>query len=401
MKTTKRILAMLLVMFMLAATLVSCGKDKGEIMAVYNGDEYIYENDTDYSDFFMMKSYEYVSTTGNTTLSGDDYNSIVEESIKETIVWREMNAQFKELGYFVDEESVKEAALADAKYFDASYTGGYSAFLESWNLSEDAFTMFNKYDAMLEMAAEKIMNVTKPTEEEAHDYYMDYSYNYVVKPHYSVSTIVLQVTDTVSKDDALADAKSYIEMLQSGRTWEEVKMAASIKYNIENGMIYSQYLTGEEKLYLESFEEINDLDATIAAIDADFKAENGVSYDEMFPNGFEAYAKSNGLTEGSDAYNKAEKIHYDYTAKVYNAQYAYIITTAWEDGKTYSEPLWHGGMNCYAIVTFNSIVDKSGFMAFDEVKDEIIEEMFEAEKENAINKYISNIYNRAMYGMEN
>ena len=93
MKTTKKILSLLLAVFMLAGMLVSCGKDKGELIATY-GDNSIYENDTDYSDFFMINSYYYVSSTGKTTLSGDDYTAVVEESVKNTIIWREMNAQF-------------------------------------------------------------------------------------------------------------------------------------------------------------------------------------------------------------------------------------------------------------------------------------------------------------------
>lgn len=396
MKTTKKILSLLLAVFMLAGMLVSCGKDKGELIATY-GDNSIYENDTDYSDFFMMNSYYYVSSTGKTTLSGDDYTAVVEESVKNTIIWREMNAQFKEIGYTVDEEAVKDAALEDAQYFDSSYTGGYAAFLEAWNLSEDAFTMFNKYEAMLDVAAVKIMNVTEPTEEEVYNYYVANSADYVIDPHYSLSTIVVQATDDVSVSEALADAKSYIDMLQSGKSWEEVKSASDIKYNIENGMMYSQFLSGEEKVYLSSFVPVSDLDAALAAIDADFKAENGVSFDEMFPEGFEAYVAANGLTGGSDAYNTADKLFYNYSAKVYNTEYAYIITTAWENGKTYAEPLYHAGLNCYAVITFNSLVEKASFESFDDVKDEISAEIFESEKETAINKYISQVYIQAVY----
>lgn len=388
----------MLVLLMLAATLVSCGEDKGQIMAVYNGDEYVYENDTDFSDFFMIKSYEYLISTGNTTLSGDDYNSVVSDSARSTIVWREMNVQFKELGYTVDDDAVKKATLEDVEYFDENYSGGYSAFIKAWNLSDGAFDMFNKYDAMLDVAAEKIMNVSVPTEDEAYAYYLENSFNYVVEPHYSVSTIVLQATDTVKKDEVLKDAENYIEMLQNGKSWEDVKNTALIKYNAENGMTFSQFMTGEEKLYIEKFEKIEDLDAALAQIDSDFKAENEVSFNEMFPDGFEAYAQANGLTEGSEAYDKAMSIYYNYSAKVYIAQYHYIISTAWEDGKTYAEPLWHEGLQCYCVVTFNKIVDKSGFMDFNEIKEDIIEELYESEKEDAITRYTSDLYSKAVYG---
>lgn len=400
MKTTKKILSVLLVFAMLSCLLVSCGKDKGEIIAQYNENEYVYENDTDYNDFFMLKSYQYIVSSGNTTLTNDEYNSIIEDAVKDTIVLREMKKQFKELGYSVETSAVKEATLSDAKYFDENYTGGYSAFISTWGLSEDAFTMFNEYDLMLQMAAEKIKGVSKPTEEEAYDYYLANSDLYVVPPHYSIGNIVLEVTDNVSKETALKDANSYIAMLASGKSWDEVKSAATIKYNYENGMMYSEMFTGTEKKYLSGFEPVNDLDAAIAEIDAEFEKENKMSFKEMFPNGFEAYLKENNITEeDSEKYNEARSLHYNYSAKVYSVTYNYLITTEWEDGKTYSTPIWHEGINSYVIVTFNSIVDKSGFKSFDDVKESIIDEIYTKAMTEATERYKNEIFNKAFYGI--
>ncbi len=401
MKTTKRIIAMLLVALMSLTLLVSCGKeDKGELMATYNnGTDFIYENDIDFKDFFMINSYNYLSQTGKNSLSQEEYQELLSTSFDTTIIWREMNKEFEKLGYSVDEDEVKDAALSDAQQLDASYDGGYAAFRKAWNISEYAFEMLNKYNMMLDMAAEKIMGVTKPTEEEVKQYFIDYSYNYVVMPHYSVSSIVLQVTDKVPESEVLADAQSYIDMLSSGKSWEEVKTAAALKYNFENGMMYSQIFTGEEKLNLQTFSKITDLDAAIAKIDADFKAKNGVSFDDIFPDGFEAYAKANNLTAGSEAYDVAHARFYNYTAQVYKAEFDYIISTAWEDGKTYEKPLYHEGIDCYSVVTFNKVVEEAGFKDFNDVKDQISDDIFATRKQEAVTVYTSDIINRAVYGI--
>lgn len=400
MKTTKKILSVLLVFAMLSCLLVSCGKDKGEIIAQYNENEYVYEKDTDYNDFFMLKSYQFIVSNGSTTLTDSQYNSIVEEAVKDTIVLREMKKQFKELGYSVDADAVKEAALSDAKYFDENYKGGYATFVSTWSLSEGAFTMFNEYDLMLQMAAEKIKGISKPTETEAYDYYIANSDLYVVPPHYSIGNIVLEATDTVSKETALADANSYIAMLKGGKSWDEVKSAAAIKYNYENGMMYSEMFTGIEKKYLSTFEPVNDLDAAIAEIDAEFEKANKMSFKEMFPNGFDAYLKANNITEeDTEKYNAAKELHYNYSAKVYSVTYNHLITTEWEDGKTYSTPIWHDGINAYVIVTFNSVVDKSGFKSFDDVKESIIEEIYSKAMTEATERYKDEIFNKAFYGI--
>lgn len=401
MKTTKRIIAMLLVALMSLTFLVSCGKeDKGELMTTYNnGADFIYENDTDFKDFFMINSYNHLSQTGKSSLTQDEYEEILSSSFNSTIIWREMNKEFEKLGYSVDENKVKDAALKDAQQLDASYDGGYAAFCETWNISEYAFEMLNKYNMMLDMAAEKIMGVTEPTEEEVKQYFVDYSYNYVIMPHYSVSSIVLQVTDKVAESEVLADAQSYIDMLSSGKSWDEVKTAASLKYNYENGMVYSQIFTGEEKLNLQTFAKITDLDAAIAKIDADFKAKNGVSFDEIFPDGFEAYAKANNLTAGSEAYDVAHARFYNYTAQVYKAEFDYIISTSWEDGKTYEKPLYHEGINAYSVVTFNKIVEEAGFKNFDDVKEQIASDIFATRKQEAVAVYTTNIINKAVYGI--
>lgn len=401
MKTTKRILALLLVVLMSLSFFVSCGKDdRGEIMATYNnGTEFIYENDTDFKDFFMLNSYYYLSEQGKNSLTVEEYNKILSTSVESTVIWRKINEDLLANDLSVDEKAVKDAALRDAEQFEKNYKGGYKAFRETWNISESAFEMTNKYGMILDVLAENVLGAKKPTDEEVKQYYVDYSYNYVVMPHYSVSSIVLQVTDKVPANEVLADAQSYIDMLKSGKSWDEVKSAASIKYNYENGMIYSEIFTGEEKVYLKDFVKVTDLDAAIAEIDAAFKAKNGVSFDEIFPNGFEAYAKANNLTAGDEAYNAANDLFYNYTAQVYNAEFKYIISTAWEDGKTYDKPLFHEGTGCYAVVTFNSIVEEAGFADFDTVKDQIASDIFDTRKQEVVSAYTTNIINKYVYGI--
>ena len=142
---------------------------------------------------------------------------------------------------------------------------------------------------------------------------------------------------------------------------------------------------------LLDFKKIEDLDAEIAKIDADFKEKNKVSFKEMFPDGFYEYAKKNSLEKDSADWNKAFEIFFDYSAAVYLAQYNYIIGNSFKEGETYSEPLYHDGFGCYVIFTFDKIKEEASFTPFEDVKKDIIEKLNKDKLNAAADKYIEDL----------
>ena len=59
MKKFRKFIALLMAMALSALPLVSCGNNKEKIVAVYSGDQYIYEDDEDFSDFYNLNRYFY------------------------------------------------------------------------------------------------------------------------------------------------------------------------------------------------------------------------------------------------------------------------------------------------------------------------------------------------------
>ncbi|MGN1094765.1 MAG: hypothetical protein ACI4QR_00085 [Eubacteriales bacterium] len=400
MKTSKRIFILSLA-FMLAAVSffgVSCKKnpDKSKTLyAVYNEDEYVYADDTDFTDILWTSMYNTLLETGKEQLTSEEYSQILESAIRSTILFRTLEKDLKNKGYSVDKDEIKTAATQKAEYYEANYTGGYSKFLEDWHLSKNAFETTEKYSAMLKLVSEKLIETNEVSKEDAYKYYLDNSEDYYNPPAYEIYSLVLQVKNTAdeaSKEETLADAKAYISRLNAGESWEDVKKAAFIKYNVENGAPYSYYLTGKERVSLLSFKKVTDLDAAIAQIEASFKEEHGVSFSEMFPNGFDAYVAEKGLEKGSSEYKKALEIFYNYSAAVYIAEYNYVITTAWKDGATYEKPLYHAGFGCYIIVTFDNIKETAFFTPFDEVKEDIIKAMSDELSQEKTTEYLDKFY---------
>lgn len=397
MRITKKIFALILVVFMVAGSLVSCQKKPDSsrtLYAVYDGSKFIYADDTDFMDFLWTNIYSFAIENGGRQLTSEEYSSMITRSIKSTLVMRTLEKRLKKAGYSVDEDKIRLAAVSDAENFEKNYEGGYEKFLSEWNLSKNALFMVNKYQAMIDLAAEKLSDYKPATDEEANEYYLDNSINYYEPPAYQLYSLVLQVSDpsdSAKKAEVLSDAKAYIERLRAGESWDKVKESAFIKYNEENGCPYSYFLTGKESVSLLDFKKIEDLDAEIAKIDADFKEKNKVSFKEMFPDGFYEYAKKNSLEKDSADWNKAFEIFFDYSAAVYLAQYNYIIGNSFKEGETYSEPLYHDGFGCYVIFTFDKIKEEASFTPFEEVKKDIIEKLNKDKLNAAADKYIEDL----------
>lgn len=198
MRITKKIFALILVVFMVAGSLVSCQKKPDSsrtLYAVYDGSKFIYADDTDFMDFLWTNIYSFAIENGGRQLTSEEYSSMITRSIKSTLVMRTLEKRLKKAGYSVDEDKIRLAAVSDAENFEKNYEGGYEKFLSEWNLSKNALFMVNKYQAMIDLAAEKLSDYKPATDEEANEYYLDNSINYYEPPAYQLYSLVLQVSD--------------------------------------------------------------------------------------------------------------------------------------------------------------------------------------------------------------
>ena len=391
MKNMKRIIAICLLLALSAVMLASCGGKKSQAVATYGGDKYVYEDDTDFFDFYKLNMYHHTLETGETNISNSEYNTILSDAVKSTIMLRVLEEEIAKRGLSVDMDAVNKKAEEDEAIYDKLYEGGFEKFLSDWGLSEDVFVIYNKYEALKEIAKE-YLEIEDVTDAEAQKYYDDNPAKYFKSPHFDVNTLYLQVVkpdDADERKEVYNDAMLYIEMLNSGRSWDDVRETVSLKYNSEHGMIFTEYLSGMQCIAKEYFAYVEDLEAAVKALDDAFFEKNKISFEEMFPDGFDAYAAENKLVKETKAYNEALEIYMNYASERYLAEFRYAITTKWETGKTYSTPIYHASYDSYVVLTFTRIEDMAGEVTFEEAKEEIYGILEAQKKEKAMDNYLS------------
>lgn len=390
MKNFKRIIALCLVIALSAIMLASCNSEKSRAVATYDGDKYVYEDDEDFLDFYNLNRYFYAYETGEDNTDNFEYNKILSNSVKETIIVRVFEEEIKEKEYTLDMNKVYSETANDIASFDSAYSGGFNQFCKDWDVSENVFLLYNKYEAMKELAKEFV--TVHVSESEAKKYYDNNPEKYFKTPHYDVQTLYLQVADPSNEakmNEAYHDAMIYIGLLNGGRSWESVKQTALLKYNANNGAYFTEYLSQLNHVSMKYFLNIMDLETALNSVKAEFEEKNGVSFDEMFPAGFEAYAKENKLMPETKEYNEALELYMNYASKLYNIEFEYAIKTEWEGGKTYHKPVYHAGFNSYVILTFTRIEEEDITITFEEAKESIIEILTEQKKDKAVENYIS------------
>lgn len=389
MKNIKKIIVLILVFAVCAVMLASCGNKKDEAVASFGGDSYIYADDKDFSDFYNLFTYYYKIESVEEEMSTLEYNIILRNSVQATVEMRLLEDESARRGYFIDMEEVEAEAYDDEMVFENAYPGGFATFCEHWGLSEDVFVTLNKYEALRELAKENFFTTQNVKEEEALAYYEKNKDDFIKEPHYEIKELFLQITKDTNKEAVCNDAKVYIGMLDSGRSWENVLNTAKIKYNLENGMIFSHYLTGSEFIEKNELETIGSVNNRMNEISQKFKEEYGISYGEMFPDGFDAYIEKNEIDVDSITYKRILEAHMTYCSEVYNVEMNYAVTEKWETGKCYGFPIYHGGFESYVVLYFSSVEDEEGEVSFEEAKEGIIELILEERREKAFEDFVS------------
>ena len=394
----KRIIASLLVMSVLLIMLVSCdgGRETGMVASFSGG--YIYADDKDYADFYNLNKYYYSLESGKERMSSYDHNMIMSKAVRSTVTLRLLEDEIAHRGISLDMPQIESAARNDAEIYDNAYKGGFEAFCNDWNLSEDVFVTVNKLEAMKKIAQESFVKTDEVTEADAKKYFTENQDEFISTPHYKVNTIFLQLLDpskTANRILVYADALVFIEMLNSGKSWSSVAQTAALKYNLENGMTFSHYLTGSTEISKSDFIHVDEVKGALNELAEKFKEDNGISFEEKFPDGFEKYAEENELVKNTKEYNQAWEIYMNYCSERYMLEYRYAISTAWRTGKTYSKPIYHGGYDSYVILTFADVENDEVEISFDRAKAGIIRKLTAERKEKAFENYISEKIDRA------
>ena len=414
MRNFRKLIAVFMALAVFAVMLVSCGDDKEKPVAVYDGDQYIYESDEDFSDFYNLNRYFYAYERGDEASTYSEYNTVLSNAVKQTVMLRVLGDEIVLHGIKIDEEKIRAEAETDKSTFESSYRGGFAQFREDWGVSEDVFLRHNLYEAIKEI--EKQHAEVEVTDEEAERYYKKNPEKYFKTPHYDVQTLFLQVRDPSNEAEMKAtynDAIIYIQMLNSGRSWDSVQRQASFKYNEANGLVFSEHLSTLNHVSMKYFFEVEDLDATLNKISEQFVnsysdlfkekfpdlvgktvgegtiKNTPLTFDQIFPKGFDAFVSEHNLERGTKNYNFVLEAYMSYSHKVFDAEFNYAITKYWKDETTYSTPIYHSGYNSYVVVTFSHIEEENITIEFEDAKEEIIEILKDQKKDKEAENHIS------------
>ena len=390
MKKIRKIIAILFILAISALAFSSCMGQKQKIIASYGDKQYVYEDDADFLDFYNLNRYFHSYETGDDVTNTSEYNNILSDAVKETIIVRVFEEEMEESGYTIDMDKVRAKAEADVATFNAAYDGGFEQFCKDWSVSKDVFLLYNRYEAMREIAKEYVE--VEVSESEAVEYYNKNPEKYFKTPHYDVRTIFLQITEpsnTSEMAEAYDDAMLYIEMLNSGRSWESVKETAFIKYGESHGTVFTERLTGLNHVYMKYFLNVMDIETAVYIVENQFYEEHGMTFKEMFPGSFEDYVKENELLPETKEYNKALETYMTYSSVIYNIEFEYAIKNYWREGTTYYKPIYHAAYDSFVVVTFDRIEEEEITISFDEAKEDIMKILTENKKDKEVDNYIS------------
>ncbi len=414
MRNFRKLIAVLIALAVFAVVLASCGDDKEKPVAVYDGDQYIYESDEDFSDFYNLNRYFYAYEIGDEASTYSEYNTVLSNAVKQTVMLRILGDKIVFHDVELDEEKIRTEAEVDKATFESSYKGGFAGFCNDWGVSENVFLRHNLYEAIKDIEKQKAE--VEVTDEEAKRYYIKNPEKYFKTPHYDVQTLFLQVRDpsnATEMESTYNDALIYIQMLNSGRSWESVERQASFKYNEANGLIFSEHLSTLNHVSMKYFFEVEDLDASLNKVSEQFVnhyseafkerfpdligktvgegtiKNTPLTFEQIFPNGFDAFVSEHKLERGTKEYNFVLEAYMNYSQKVYDTEFNYAITKYWKNKTTYTKPIYHSGYNSYVVVTFSHIEEENVTIEFEDAKESIIEILEDQKKEKAAENHIS------------
>ena len=414
MRNFRKLIAVFMALAVFAVMLASCVGEKEKPVAVYDGNQYIYESDEDFSDFYNLNRFFYAYEIGSEASTSSEYNTVLSNAVKQTVMTRILGEELLLHGVELDEAKILARAEADKATFESTYDGGFAQFCVNWGVSEKVFVRYNLYEAIKDI--EKQNAEVEVSDEEAERYYKKNPEKYFKTPHYDVQTLFLQVRDPSNEREMKAtynDALIYIQMLNSGRSWESVQRQASFKYNEANGLVFSEHLSTLNHVSMKYFFEVEDLEASVAEIEEQFInnysdafkerfpdlvgktvgegtiKNTPLTFDEIFPGGFDNFVSERKIERGTKEYSFVLEAYMSYSQKMYETKFNHAITKYWKSGTTYSTPIFHAGYNSYVVVTFSRIEEDDITITFEEAKEEIIKILEDQKKDKAAENHIS------------
>lgn len=363
MKRFAKLICLLLAVSLIAAMFVSCKKDKGEIIAVYN-DTPVYEADVE-----ELLSYKMATElAGGATES--ELQTLLEEAVTTYVQFLMLELDLKEQGIKVDESYVNKEFEAAKEELDKSFEGGYSAWTEAYGVSEDFLKEELRRYILAEMYYDLAEEKLEIAEDEIKAYYNANASKYFRGKGYNWSVLfreVKDITDETECQTAKNEAQEYIYRINEGKmTWDEVETQLLERFTEEDGYGKAAYFNGENFTYNTSVIKIDDLDAYLAGLDETYKE------------------RDENAAEDSEAY----ELYMEYIGKCFEAETYYALQNL-NAGEIYEKPIKN--FVGYAIIRLDSYTEESYFIPLDDVREEITEELMSTKIEESFVAYLEEL----------
>ena len=350
MKRSVKILCLLLALAMLTALFAACNKKKGEIIAVYNNTP-VYESEVD-----DIVNYQ-VGINATLTMSSEEVKEIVRNAVKTYVQYKVLEIDLKKKGYEVDEKLLKELVQDSIDYLNENFEGGYSDWRNMYHVSKNFLKEDVRRYLLADLFNQYAQETTEVTEEEMRRYYNANGMAYADYAGYTWTATLREVKDIADETEcgtALSEMNEYIRQINAGiMTFDQVKPDLLKKYTEEDGYTQTSLFSGENFTSADSMKTITNLSEALDAVRAQY-SENG----ELDPN----------AAAGTDAY-----VNYrNYLGACFQTEVYYAIQHM-QPGEVYGRPI--RSFIGYFIIRLDSIKTQNGFIPFEDVKDEIRQEL--------------------------
>lgn len=369
MKIIKRIAAFALAAAMLlgiCASMTSC-KERGNIVASYDGGE-IYEGDlVDWQSYFLGFYYQNIIKSENPTAEIQQVLDLTTKAVLQTKIFKDILE--KEDILVLKDSDIKQRANEIIEELnedeELKKLGGYDHWKKYYGVSKNFIYDYAEYVMITECIESYIMSreENKITDEDVRDYWNKNASEFLITPSYILDVIIVVVEnsklgDPAAWESAKAEAQGYLDRLKNGEKYDDVKIAAL--QNTVDTDIFNAYSV-RDRLAISDCEGFEDIDRLLAEA-------------KEVLDGFAEESKIE-LVEYPDITNENEyRLWFD-NVNIHNEIYVKNAILNMEVGDCVSEPIKF--INGYEIFRYAE-KDENLMFQTPEVNDEVYQRCYDA-----------------------
>ena len=344
----------------------SCGTGRN-VVAVY-GDEMVYKSEVE-----DIINY-YVNAYWKTGMSESDKMKIKANAVNAFIQYCLIEEDLEKDGFKLDKKTLNERYQLEKENIEENFEGGYKNWRKTYGVSQGFLKEEVRRMILQEKCYEDIQANLEITDDILKKYMNDNAVDYLTPAGYGWTMIFREVKDFSDENEcvvAKAEAQEYINKLQAGEmTMEQVEAELLAKYTAKDGYTKAIIFNGSDYTAVQA----------MPVLETEEQLNYWLSkYDEAYKNRDKNAAVS----------SKEYENYMQYIAKCMEIETYYALQHL-EINQVYGAPIF--SYIGYGILCVDSIVEKSSFASFEDIKEELREKYIKETVENKFKSYVNELF---------